>query len=92
MDYIIGQRLFIVVPAVMHGITVKNSYQIIKASFIHKTNDTTCVKIEFESSVIQETILCVENHKVYDNFKDAISGAYTEPVVASVSSTVMPSL
>lgn len=83
MDYKVGQPLYIANSASLYGIRVKNSFQILNGSFISKEGTTVCVKLRLDSTEITETLLCIEENKVFDNFQKAVEHIHTTPVSTS---------
>lgn len=83
MEYKLGQELQILMPAVLHGIEVKGSFQLISGMFVSKTGTVVCAKVVLHSTLLDETLLCVEEGNVFDNFQKAIEHIHTTPVSAT---------
>lgn len=77
MDYTVGQDVFISISATYHGMRVKSSFQILKGTFISKSNGQVCAKIELDSSILKETMICVPESDVAPNFKEILDKVYT---------------
>lgn len=77
MDYKVGQEVFICTEATYHNMKVAGSFQILKGYFISKANKQVCAKVELESKLLQETMICVPETDVASNFKAILDKVYT---------------
>lgn len=76
MDLKIGQKVFITLPPSMMGFTIEKAFQIVEGKFVGMIGNHVLVTITFTDAPFKETVLTLEEDKIYVNLKEAIDKAY----------------